>query len=222
LRVELKKTRALLELIAFSVPGTRRKSLFDPLQPLFRNAGAVRDLQVAMAFFAKVSSRSVGPKGTRRMADALTAAQQNFRVGITSERLAAVRRLRRLAYGMVSSLKKKDVERYFARMEKKTGAQLRRKAVGEDGLHRLRRELKHFYYNSKALRIGSRSLWRLDDFQELLGRWHDCVMAEEMLEKWGTGRRQDGRIPGIRAGIRQRRSALMRKLEKARKGVGLG
>jgi len=223
LRVELKKTRALLELIASCVPGTRRKSLFNPLRPLFRRAGAVRDLQVATAFFARASLRPAGPEVLQRMADALTVAQQHFRAGITSEQLAAVRALRRLASGVVSSIRKRDIERYFERMKRKIGAQLRRKAINEEGMHRLRRELKHYYYNSRALGRHSRALWRrLDDFQELLGQWHDCVMAEEVLEKWADGRRQDARLRVIRAGIRKRRSALIRKLQKTRKDVKLG
>jgi CHAD domain-containing protein len=226
LRVEIKKARALFDLMDACSEKFHKKQGYAPLKTVFGLAGGVRDLHVSGDFLKKYRIRDASGELEKEYSVKRIVAAHRFRAALTARLFENIARLRRQALKRAASVKDASVKRYFEKTEKRICRRLQARSITEEGLHKFRQQLKHYYYNRKAMGYGKKaSLKSMDEFQLLLGRWHDCVMADDFL----SGVSRPGRLPAAERrrleralkGIRNRRKELLAEIGETRKKVKL-
>jgi CHAD domain-containing protein len=218
LRTEIKKINAVFDILNDCDPDFKRTKTFNPLQAVFKNAGAVRDIQVKKVLFEKYKITSVKNGLTKQLEEALKRSKAKFRKQITKKTIKGIKKSLSTSVKSIAALKHKDVNRYFKKEEKKIKQLLKQHAAAKK-LHPLRRQLKSFYYNLKAAGWNSRDIPfnKMDAIQELLGKWHDGrvaekYIAEQKVEK-GTNKMEKKRFDRIKAQLHKENSFLIEQAE---------
>lgn len=180
LRVNLKRVDALIALLSHT--GSKiPKEKSTPFKKLFRVAGKLRAIQVEFEVIRKYfSDDSFNTNYLHQLHEIKVKRLANYsrylRSGISRSLKDAIRLLKKKA----SQLTKKQIMRYLGKEEKKVDKRLKRNVFKEQALHRMRKDLKRFYLNSK---MAEHSNERIEKMLELLGYWHDLQIAFDNVVK---------------------------------------
>lgn len=183
LRVGIKKMNALLGLIKFCSENFKRKRYFKPVKKIFKQSGRVREWQLEEAALGNCTSYS--PEHyLREVNTRIKKEQDNFHY-INNKKLKKKRKksFKKIA-PFLKHIHKKEVNIYIEKERKKTNDLIQQKSLKPMQVHELRKRLKVDFYNRKSLALACNdNLTEEDNFQELLGKWHDGRTMTDHLEK---------------------------------------
>lgn len=184
LRIEIKKIKALFELIHFHNKKFKRRANLHPFKKLFERAGRIREIQMER----KMLKRYLQQTRSRYLA-VLLAIQNEYEqsfVQIQFPKIVEdVRSMKKPIGKYFSSIKKKAAEAHVIKMKRKIMKMLSIE-LGDKDVHKIRKRLKTLHYNIAQIQASIEILegkqWA--SFLELLGRWHDCEVAILHLKKF--------------------------------------
>ncbi|MDE3184499.1 MAG: CHAD domain-containing protein [Bacteroidota bacterium] len=180
LRVEIKKLKAVAGFIEFSHKKFSKKKALTPFKKIYKQAGKVRELQLEASFLKKNNPQFI----EQYLSDL------DKRIEKEKKKFASPPRNQ-----IKSKTKKtiKEIELFFQdtneadsiefiNNERKQIAQLTRELpLKPANVHQLRKILKEDFYNRKRMDQPSPKIKAEDDFLELLGSWHDCVVLNNQI-----------------------------------------
>jgi len=229
LRLALKNLYALFHLINLLNTQRRRKPLFpEPLEKLFDNLGKIRDLQlmeeelrmnekVLNTRFRKQKSKIKQQQSERT--ENILPLLMNLKFGIEINRIQA--------YLSEVFCLYKDEEHlpatfhsHLLKSWKQILVQLKHKHT-QKNLHMIRIQIKHLGYMASVVRQEKQlisdlpfSFEALDEFQELLGLWHDQVVFYNKIKDEMTGNQGKRRMKlyFLLGTIRKKRGRMSRRV----------
>jgi CHAD domain-containing protein len=193
LRIEIKKIKALFELLQFYSSKFNRKSSLRPFKKLFEKAGSIREIQMERKMLAKYLQQTQS-----RYLDILLNVQNKYEQSFTQIKFTKVveeilSKKKRVGK-FFADIKRKAAEAYVVKMKRKIIKMLSVELDDKD-VHEVRKKLKTLHYNIAQLQVESEILdgkqWTR--FLDLLGRWHDCEVAIRHLKKF-VRKTKNGRV----------------------------
>ena len=180
LRVEIKKLKAAVSFIKFTHQSFSKRKVLKPFEKIYHQAGAIRELQLEATYLQKDHPEFI-EKYLLDLAGRIDKEKKRFALLLTKNPLprikAAIKRMK--PYLEHSS---QTDSNQFIRHERKRIARLTRQLpMKPSKVHKLRKLLKKDFYNRKRCDGPSRNIKAEDDFLQLLGRWHDCVILNNQL-----------------------------------------
>lgn len=219
LRLELKKLKALLELITACSKLFNRQKWSKPFNLIFKKAGKVRDLQVGEAlivpFFKTIRHKAYK---NQLQLDQIEAKQEFFKCIHKIEN----KNLKRILNKIKITLKNIDrrlVNTYMQKIEKRIKYILVQQHLNTANIHDLRKRLKKYYYTKISLDYKKPILpfHDVEVLQELIGKWQDCFILTEHLNKaMNYGNISQGEIhylKEVRKKITARKATLFKKIK---------
>jgi len=207
MRVATRRLRAALRIFAAGIPVRHQTRLSDELQWLGKLLGRVRDLDVQLEKLDRFTAAA--PAGFRPALGLVRAhldaerlrcranmvagldTRRYFRLLIRLEHFASGREARRrrdaAALESIAATGRGDIKKAFRRLLKR-GAKIEATPYPED-LHALRMRAKRLRYLLEFLqeltgKPGRLLVKRLTELQDLLGSYHDAVVAAEFVRSY--------------------------------------
>ena len=180
LRVEIKKLKALAGFIEFSHKKFSKKKALTPFKKIYKQAGKIRELQLEASFLKKNNPQFI----EQYLSDL------DKRIEKEKKKFASLPRnqIKRETKKAIKEIKLffQDTDEAdsieFINNERKQIAQLTRELpLKPANVHQLRKILKEDFYNRKRMDQPSPKIKAEDDFLELLGSWHDCVVLNNQI-----------------------------------------
>jgi CHAD domain-containing protein len=178
-RLELKKIRALYNLIDYCSKNFNAAEKFIPLKKIFNDAGKIRDIDIANKLFLEYHIKFIHHETDIVMQAKLIS---NFRKNIPH-------------YKKSIAKNQKSSEKYFEKMNAdcfkkyidiqndKLQKQIYPK-LNESGLHKVRKKIKEIIYlSSISIRNSKDMISFYDNIQDVIGIWHDKKVLLELLKK---------------------------------------
>lgn len=186
LRVAIKQFNAMLSLIYYCT-GEKDKRQFGKLRNVFRSAGKMREWQLLQEKL-KGSPLFAGLKHHLKKEE--QRALRHFLTQCRHTDRSYFKNAGKDLAGICSQIKPEEIENYFNDLKVKIETAWNQQNRNVKVLHQIRMMLKEFRYNIQALKTISDAsvhiepdLKQLNDFDRLLGDWHDLeVMAHQFSE----------------------------------------
>ena len=221
LRVEIKKVNALFEMLSFCKNKFKRKKVFMPFKSIFRKAGLVRELQVEEMLWNTLRIPDLNENYFKILKRRESLMRKKFHSFINDKLIISLDERSKEADFYLKEMSNIDIDNYFKDIEQKIQSILPGKTIHADTLHKLRKELKKYYYNRKIFRFQTPQqkslLGEIDAFQELLGKWHDFVITENHLIKISQlnnlNSEEINHIQNILLKLRKQSQLLMKKIK---------
>lgn len=181
IRVEIKKIKAINELVNNHVKGFHSHRMYVPLRDIFRVAGKIREPEVFYELLIRYEIEGIADSripGSGTQDTLLRKFQQEI-----PHYIDVVKSQKKRLWKVLVKIKAKNVRRYVKEREAALRLQLKGKWT-KSALHKVRKTVKQILYlreTSRALRNGSGSF--LDKMQELIGQWHDVELLLSVLRK---------------------------------------
>ncbi len=181
LRVEIKKLRTELDLLNYCARNFKKKAFSEPFVSVFRQAGKVRELQLEILLLKELG---------------LYNALKNYRLSLESKLRLEKRKFFHLNGPWMREQidhSNKTIEHYFEKADRseveeylgKKRNEIRRLVLARqlvnDEIHLLRKKIKDYFYVSRIFQHGGEHYKFFDEYQELLGDWHDAVIMRQSL-----------------------------------------
>lgn len=196
LRVHLKRTRALFNLLEDLNPSFRAKKQFKPFRAISQATRELRDVQVQLDLLRKLSRRLRAEPGSfrRYLLDYESAAAEVFRDSDTPDRLTVLEGARsdleETLNGLSGESASSRAEARFHGLKADTLELACRAVVDEQIMHELRTVAKQTHYTFEIasrlgrLRTERRFVGRVKCMHGLLGDWHDREVAFIYLDRF--------------------------------------
>lgn len=183
LRVYIKKMKAIFSLVQSAVKSFDQEKYFTPYKTIFRQAGRVRELQLEQSLISKYKLDPVLAQYYNRLESEIRNEQNAF-FGLTDKKLK--RKLKKNTTAVIPLMEKVDssaVKKFLVEKRNIIELLLHGEKTEAGHVHELRKRIKELYYLQKIFQPKNKRLAVADDFQELLGQWHDYdVIREDLLK----------------------------------------
>ncbi len=175
LRVNIKKTNALLLLTDYCIPSFKRKKHFKPLHQLFTQAGRVREIQLQIKFLKSfISFPGIMPY-LKVLKSELSIEKEKFfsmaAVPLSFKAGSIVK--------VMGKAERKEVIHYLNKKEKRIRKHFHHIRMNLKKLHSLRIELKRWIYCMESLEMPLSGKFLI--LAEDLGKWHDCFVNQQQI-----------------------------------------
>ena len=181
MRVVIKRMKALLDLLNKAEPRVHRKKYFDPFKAIFEQAAKIREPQVKLKLLAHYRNSSI-EKLKRELSRQIASEKLKFskmmKVSLLKELQKSTSRIERY----LDEADRKSIAHYLDKKTKVVQKLGSDKNLKPNGVHELRKRIKEIYYLQKMLEKKGHRFARTDDFQELLGKWHDGRVLERGIK----------------------------------------
>ncbi|HEY5462444.1 MAG TPA: CHAD domain-containing protein [Hanamia sp.] len=183
LRVEIKKVNALMVLISYCHKDFKKKKYFKPFKSIFKQSGKIRDLQLEESVLEKYSATSI--EGfLLRVKNEIKKEEKNFHLLIQNNFKRKINKSYKKIVTYLKEMQPNKVENFIKKETRKLKELILITPLKGHDLHELRKALKIDLYNKKSLNLQDKNGWEeKNDFQELLGNWHDSKMLSNLIEK---------------------------------------
>ena len=183
LRVHTKKIKAVFNLVEYSTNDFPKEKNLTPYKVLFRQAGKIRELQLQISLMKKYKSqKELNPYYSRLEKDGLQHHQELLL--LIDKKLK--RKLKTNDKKIVPFLEKIDarcVKNYLSSITDRIDTLLHAEKLGAEQVHDLRKLIKELNYLQKIFHAKNKSPVIPDEFQELIGQWHDYdVISKDLLK----------------------------------------
>ena len=180
LRVEIKKLKALAGFVEFSNQKFSKKKQLKPFSKIYKYAGKVRELQLEVSFLQKNNAQFI----------------EQYLCDLERRIEKQKKKFASLSFKKIKRKTKKAMKTFQTFFDKTTAADNFQFIRGERekisklsgqlplkpaNAHELRKILKEDFYNRKRMDQASPKIKAEDDFLELLGSWHDCVVLNNQI-----------------------------------------
>ncbi|MCU0361101.1 MAG: CHAD domain-containing protein [Bacteroidia bacterium] len=220
LRLEIKKTRAALSLLSKCSRSIDFKTKMAPYLNLFKQAGKIRELQLHKLYLDKHSKPEDMPVYSKTL-EKQTAEEikqfcnlKNHKETKPLSLHSDTMRLSPLNVNehILESTLEKEQDTILKLLEKEK--------LKVPQVHDLRKRIKSFLFLSTLLPIKKKKLKHLNEFQELLGKWHDYEVFGEELQKAdkleNVPPEEKKKIRKLKPKVVQKRQTLFKKIDKSR------
>lgn len=185
LRVELKRFKALFELVAFCSKTFKLKKTFAPFKIIFKKAGKLREIQVVQAILEQQPSFHLIKSYSYRLKKREERERKDF-FSIANTRF--IKKLKQKYPMIIRFLKKtrsKKTNRYLNKISKEKKKIISRNAFKKKQIHAFRKRLKVHGYNTKIFDLNHQSKLVPEKITltDMLGEWHDYEMVIHLLKK---------------------------------------
>ncbi len=200
LRVAIKRIKALLFLISAHCTDFRRKKQFKPFRKLFRQAGIVRELQLQETILKKYGPEPVLTTYFNQLDVELHHEQQLFFKLNSQQIRKSLKAKAKKILAALDIIKGGFVKRYLQEKRDNIRSLITSEKLEEHDVHLLRKKIKELYYLQMIFHPENNRLDIADDFQDLLGQWHDCqVIRQDLIADAQNHKRPPQEIKAIMA-----------------------
>jgi CHAD domain-containing protein len=182
LRINTKKLKAFLDLLKYLFPKIKSKKILRPFKKIFKQSGKVRDLQLAASSLKK---EDVMPTGYFHELDARIQKEQKKLRRMNNNKLAKqMNKAIKKATSFDISGHTDQIGEYLLMQQHEIASMALQNLSDTAHIHELRKRLKSYYYNSKAIDPDNeKKLDKTNQLQDQLGKWHDERTLNDHLEK---------------------------------------
>ena len=185
LRVEIKRLKALFELIAFCSKKFKSKKTFKPFKTIFKEAGEIREIQLEQSILEEQPNFYLLKEYPNRLKKQEKKKRKNF-FSIANKRL--IKKLKEKYHkitNLIPKISKKKVNRYKSTLRKEVKKIIRKNIFKKNQIHEFRKRLKVYQYNEK---IGNpnehnKLIPEKNVLSDMLGEWHDYEVLSFHLKK---------------------------------------
>lgn len=179
LRVEIKRVKALVDLIAFCSKKWNPKKTFKPFKVIFKQAGKVREIQLQLALLEEQPSFNSLTGCRKHYKKKLKRALEKFFTVANSETSGKLRKKHRIIIARFLQIGKKKQRRYMAVKRQEIKKMLRLNTVKKKQIHTFRKRLKVYDYNEKIMKYPeqNKGIAARNKLMVLLGHWHDYQVS---------------------------------------------
>lgn len=228
LRVEIKKLRALFELINDCAPAFKRKKNFKPFRVLFRQAGKVREIQVEEGLLKKYFTGNTLQVYRNSLKQLRIKERNQYFLLLTDELTAHLEKNFHTLKTFLSKVNKKRLNAYLTRQREEIRKKLSAKNLPQSELHELRKRLKTYAYNSRLSPDEKQTGTFLTKTRlaALLGQWHDdrlmLLNLQKAIRSPYTNQAEVRRLKKVKARILIHSRALLKQVRTAMYKEALG
>jgi len=173
IRVSIKRIKALLDLLNKAEPKVQRKKYFNPFEKIFEQAAKIRDPQVKLNLLAHYRNSSV-EKFKRELTRQIKLEKLKFSQMMKVSLFKDLQKSTSKIEDYLDHADRKSIAHSLDKKSKDVQKLGSTKKLKPSGVHAFRKELKEIYYLQKMLEKKNHRYARTDEFQELLGKWHDA------------------------------------------------
>jgi CHAD domain-containing protein len=185
LRLEIKKLKALFDLINSCSKNFKQKKIVKPFKLIFRNAGKIREIQVEEALLEAHFSSDFVIQYRNDLKKIETEKLNNFFLVINSSFAEKLEKKFLKITAAVAKTNKKLANRYMEKKRAEIEKLLYKKVLTNKQMHALRKRLKAYQFNQQILDHTKKNklLSKKNVLPELLGEWHDYQTVIQHLKK---------------------------------------
>lgn len=218
LRIEIKRLKALFELITFCSKKFKPRKTFKPFRIIFREVGKIRDLQLEQTILEEQPNFHLLNKYPNRLKKLETKKIKNF-FSIANKRL--IKKLKgkyRKIIRLLTQISKKKVNRYRSKTRKEIKKLIRKNNFKKKQIHAFRKQLKVYQYNEK---IGNpdqqnKLISHKNVLSDIIGEWHDyqvvIVHLKKTIPSYKTNSNERKHLKSIKELVTSKRELLFRKI----------
>ena len=220
LRLEIKKTRAALTLLSSCASSIDFKKKMSPYRSLFKQAGKIRELQLHKTYLHKHSGPEDMPVYNRALEKQTSEEIKRFAA------LKKQKEIRSIALNSETlrlsplNINENTLENTLEQEQENIVKLLAKAKLKVPQVHDLRKRIKSFHFLSTLIPLKTKKLKGLDEFQELLGKWHDYEVFGEELQKADKLQsipiEEKKKIRKLKPRVFQKREVLFKKIDKSR------
>jgi CHAD domain-containing protein len=186
LRVNIKKIKAVLNLLCYCDKKFDHKKHYKIYGSLFKRAGKIREYQIEEGLIENYRIPHKDEylsiiKGKQEKA------RKKFNSLLEKDLINHICHCEAKISPHISSVKKKHLATYLKSKREKLGNAIPSEKLNEGLLHKFRINLKDYFYILQLLKLTERKkdthYKDINDLQELLGRWHDLKTTIDELSK---------------------------------------
>lgn len=183
LRVEIKKLRSLFSLLKSSVDYDQKK-MEKPFRKVFKQAGAVREIQVEEDMLQQYFSVDFLSDYRKKIKERKLKELRKYIVTVNSQ-YAKIKKRFSVTKDWISLVSKKMVIEFVDKRKKRMMNLLASDRITPPQLHLLRKRIKQYEYATKFRDGKSKKDLDVDSFSltDFLGKWHDGQMLINRLER---------------------------------------
>ena len=184
LRVEIKKIRALIVMLNFSVKTFNSKKISKPIEKIFNQAGKVRMLQLEAAMIKKHDPKRQLKTYSRMLHEKEIQEKKIFSV-IHAEVKSTLKKNFRKIIQVTHKIHEGQIIKYVSRKKNEIITLTAQETLKTSQIHKLRKRLKRLYYNLKSLdqKDNIQTFKNCEALLDLMGKWHDSrVMNRHLME----------------------------------------
>ena len=184
LRVGIKKLNALLDSVKFCSKNFKRKKYFKAFKKIFRQSGKIRESQLEESTLKKYEQYYIDHY-LSDLENRIRKEQKKFASITDNELRKKINKSFRKIEPFINKMYEQKVDEFMKNERNKINNLIQQKYLKPDQVHELRKRLKIDFYNRKSLGLPDpdNTIKEEDDFLELLGKWHDCRIMNNQLEK---------------------------------------
>jgi CHAD domain-containing protein len=185
LRLELKKLKALFDLINSCFKNFKQKKITKPFQLIFSQAGKIRELQVEEALLEEHFGSDYVIQYRNELKKIAMEETKNFFLTATPSFAEKLQKKYIKINTVLRKVNKKRTNRYMGKKRTEIEKLLHKKGLKNKQMHALRKRLKEYQFNQKIFNSNNKNKLLPDKnaLPELLGEWHDYQMVIQHLKK---------------------------------------
>jgi len=181
LRVSIKKLEALLYLVKFCLKDFKEKKYFKPVKKVFKQSGRVREFQLEASALENYKRYAV-QYYLADLKERVNTEKQKFNLLVNKHLKKKIEKSFKHIHPFAKDVKAGKANAFMIKERNELNDLIQQKFLNPKQVHELRKKLKVEFYNRKAFLQGSDNLEEENNFQELLGKWHDCRILNDHLE----------------------------------------
>jgi CHAD domain-containing protein len=218
LRVEIKKLKALFELIAFCSKKFKSRKTFKPFRTTFKEAGKIRELQLEQTILEEQPYFSLLKEYPNQLKKLEIKEIQKFFLFANKSLIKKLKEKYPIIIDFLAKTGKKKVNRYRNITRKEIKKLIRRNTFKKIQIHDFRKRLKVYEYNEKIGNPNQQNKLILDKnmLSAMLGEWHDYEVAILHLKKtipsYKTNSKERKHLKNIKAVLSLKRELLFHKI----------
>jgi len=183
LRVAIKRIKSLSELILFCVPDFKSKKFLKRYNKIFSAAGKARELQLEISMLKNLEIFDSVKNYGHHLNMILKKKKRRLFSLSDSEMIHKLEKRSQIILRCFDTVSKNKVNRFLEEKTDEIRKLMETRNLKTEEVHRLRKILKELYYTVLIFRVKDDRFKYIDDFQELLGQWHNDVVLKGYLEK---------------------------------------
>ncbi len=185
LRVEIKKMKALFELIVFCNKKFRLRKTYKRFRTIFKQAGNIRELQIESNFIEQQPNFTFLKKYPKQLKKYEAQELKKFFLLANKFSIKKLKEKQSVIIDFLAKTSKKKVIRYRNKIKKEIKKLIHKDAFKKNEMHDFRKRLKVYQYNEKIFDADQSSKKNPTQtvLSDMLGEWHDYEVIILHLKK---------------------------------------
>lgn len=183
LRLCIKKIKAVLSFLSFYDPDFSKEKYYKPYKNLFSHAGEVREIQIQQSQLEKYTSNPLLAKYFDELSNDLRHHEAAFAELIDQKLRKKIKSNAKKVESFFQKAAQKLMTEYLMEEQSRIQQLMKADKLAKKDVHDLRKQIKDIFYLQKIFQPKDNRLVVADEFQEMLGQWHDNrVLAKDILK----------------------------------------